>query len=375
MDRTAFAAFADRVAALLGAQLDGAQWRTEPDDTYRTGTVRLISDAGPGIRLTPHGDRIAARGVLPGDRRGPSAPEISVAARSAEHVAAHIRRRLMPKYEAALLQVREELAEREAEQAARSAAVACLARSLGAERRCEDFTADVHVSPGHRYERSTTVSRNRDWSPGQVCVRAGVAAYGESVSLHLTQLTPEQAGQVCALVRRISPCPSAALRRPGRARTSARPHPRIKEVRHGPAPPEASCRPAPADQPDDARRCPSRLVRRRLEGGGRLPAAPVRHAQRRSDGRPCRRRNRHHAWYRLRRVGRPGAQGRLVRRRPRAAPGDGRRRMDRPRLHRAGHVLPAPRPGRPRSVREGRGHGQALFGQPWRPALSIGRDR
>lgn len=207
MDRTAFAVFADQVAALLGIQLDGAQWRTEPDDRYRTGTVRLVSDAGPGIRLTPHGDHITVQGVLPEDRgpAGPSAPEIGVAARSAEHVAGHIRRRLMPKYEAALAQVREDLAERDAERTARTAAVERVARSLGAKQVSEDFTADVHVAPSHRGERSTTVRRIRH---REVTVRAeiaahGEAAHGESVSLHLPQLAPEQAEQV--LVRRLSP--------------------------------------------------------------------------------------------------------------------------------------------------------------------------
>jgi hypothetical protein len=96
VEPTDFAELADRVAALMDTM--GTRWRTEPWPGWPD-AVRLVSDAADEIALIPDGRSITARGFPPHPRdigRGPSAPEITMAAVSPEYVHGHIRRRLMP---------------------------------------------------------------------------------------------------------------------------------------------------------------------------------------------------------------------------------------------------------------------------------------
>jgi hypothetical protein len=127
-----------------------------------------------------------------------------MAAVSAEYVQGHIRRRLMPAYEAARTQWDQLTARVKAERASRGAVVEQIAYALGAGRIEDDLHADVRVVPGGRRPGTTTVSRHRH---GQhpVTVRADVSRDGEGVDLTVTDLTGDQAAKICALIHHLSP--------------------------------------------------------------------------------------------------------------------------------------------------------------------------
>jgi hypothetical protein len=204
VETAAFAELADRVAALMDTM--STRWHTEPWTGWPD-AVRLVSDAGDEIALIPDGRSITARGFPPHPRdigHGPSAPEITMAALSPAYVHGHIRRRLMPSYETARAQWDQLTTRVRAEQASRGAVAEQIAYALGAGRIDDDLHADVRVVPEQRRTDTTTVSRHRH---GQhpVTVRADVGRDGEGVDLTVTDLTGDQAAEICALIHRLSP--------------------------------------------------------------------------------------------------------------------------------------------------------------------------
>lgn len=197
MQRTAMAELAEAVAALMDTT--DTSWHTEPTRAWQN-AVFIVSDHGHEIALIPQGRSITARGFLPREpniRFGPSSPDITMTARSAQYIHRHISRRLMPRYEAALTEWRRLAAETLTEQAGRASVAAQIAYALGAHRITPDWAADVHVTEQAGHVQRTTVRRGND-------VRADVGKNGATVDLTVKDLTGDQAAAVCELVHRLT---------------------------------------------------------------------------------------------------------------------------------------------------------------------------
>ncbi|WP_427168770.1 hypothetical protein ACQF4J_46920 (plasmid) [Streptomyces sp. C1-1] len=124
-----FDAFADDVARELGTHC-----RTADLTDYHRGLGRLIVDGdGRALRLTQpddrHPDRLKIHAALP-DETKMIAPSIGVTARSAQHVAREITRRLYPLHAEAAQQAAELTARQQAEESCRRAVAEAVAGAL-----------------------------------------------------------------------------------------------------------------------------------------------------------------------------------------------------------------------------------------------------
>jgi hypothetical protein len=181
--------FARAVAAELGPQ-----WAPRPADW--PGHYQLTDGRGARLVLLPG----LVRGLLPAAnshrvRYGPSSPQIGVTHRDPVHVARHIRRRLLPQYEAARAQHQALVGAERAERRARARVAQGLAETL------ETPAATVVVVPDSPRSGQTTV-RCAYINGGSV--EAVVEGGGAGVSLDLPGLTADQANAVAGMVRNLN---------------------------------------------------------------------------------------------------------------------------------------------------------------------------
>ncbi|MEH0433906.1 hypothetical protein QBB34_47945 [Streptomyces stelliscabiei] len=133
-----FDAFADEVARELGTHC-----RTAELTDYHRGLGRLIVDGdGRALRLSQpddrHPDRLKIHAALP-DETKMIAPSIGVTARSAQHVAREITRRLYPLHAEAAQQAAELTARQKAEESGRRTVAEAVAGALPGARVEEQF--------------------------------------------------------------------------------------------------------------------------------------------------------------------------------------------------------------------------------------------
>ncbi|MEU3907958.1 hypothetical protein AB0F20_29810 [Streptomyces goshikiensis] len=184
--------FARAVAAELGPQ-----WSPHPAPW--PGLYQLEDGRGGRLVLL----RGAVRAVLPetaGPRlhSRPRSPEIGVMPRSAAYVAGHIRRRLLPRYQAARDQQQELFSEQRAEQRERARVAQHLARTLAPS------ASHTSVLPDTPYRDHTTVTAQQEKG---INVRSVVTAAGSEISLKLSGLNPEQAAAIAELVAAMGQLP------------------------------------------------------------------------------------------------------------------------------------------------------------------------
>jgi len=167
--------------------------RAEPHPKH-TNTVRIIDDEGRGILIRSHRpDRLMVTASLPEAARDFPAvriPTISVSLRGGpQHLANHIRRRLLPLHTEALAQLNELITRRDAEQAAREKVTTRLAEALPG-------AFATRIAPECRTITTITFEGHPTLGFLTPLATAEVKRYGESVSLSLTRLTPDEAEAV-----------------------------------------------------------------------------------------------------------------------------------------------------------------------------------
>ncbi|MER6913969.1 hypothetical protein ABT354_20040 [Streptomyces sp. NPDC000594] len=188
---TAGLQFASAVASDLGPQ-----WSPEPSATH-PGRYQLTDGGGSHLVLLPG----AVRAILPevhdtySLKRRPSSPEIGVTPHSPAHVAQHIARRLLPKYETARARLAELVAARDSERRGRAESARRLAYTLS------PVAGRATISPDTPMRGQTSVSLALAPSPW---VAAVIDAGGASVTLSISGLSTDEAVRVAELVRSMS---------------------------------------------------------------------------------------------------------------------------------------------------------------------------
>ncbi|MFI5808695.1 hypothetical protein [Streptomyces sp. NPDC051561] len=195
---------ARRAAALLGRG-----WQAAPEDQAAwPGAVLLTAPRRGGdpyrIRLTGEGARIMAYGQM--DRSADhwllysaDSPQITITAdlpsrRIPYHLASHLRRRMLPLYDAALTELADDRARYARERDTRDAVAEHL----------RDMLPGAHVSESYQDRDRVTVT-SHSYGNGQPRISATVAHDGESVRMELDYLTPDQAEAVCRALLRVDP--------------------------------------------------------------------------------------------------------------------------------------------------------------------------
>ncbi|MFF9690426.1 hypothetical protein [Streptomyces sp. NPDC014623] len=197
MQESAFPRLASQVAELMSTM--GGTWGSRPATGWAA-AAHLVRDDGLRLVLILNGRSVTARGVWPygpQPRFGPPAPEITMAATSAQYVSGHIQRRLLARYEEVFAQWVEGAAAAEAERSARRASAAEIAAALA---RIPDGHTWTEVQDTHR---STLIRR---LGP-RVNVRTKVGPAGEEVELSVSGLTGSAAAELCARIAQLTSRP------------------------------------------------------------------------------------------------------------------------------------------------------------------------
>ncbi|MFB8026897.1 MULTISPECIES: hypothetical protein [unclassified Streptomyces] len=198
MQESDFPRLVGQVAELMST-MEGT-WDSRPATGW-TAAAHLVRDDGLQLVLILNGRSVTARGVWPHGPRppyGPPAPEITMAATSAQYVSGHIKRRLLARLEEVFAQWIQGAAAAEAERSARGASSARIAAALARipGRRIWTEAQDAH--------RSTLVRR---LGP-RVNVRAKVGPAGEEVELAVSGLTGSAAAELCAFLAQLTRRPA-----------------------------------------------------------------------------------------------------------------------------------------------------------------------
>lgn len=181
-------------------------WDSRPAKGW-TAAAHLVRDDGLRLALILNGRSVTARGVRPHGPQlpyGPPAPEITMAATSAQYVSSHIQRRLLARLEEVFAQWIQGAAAAEAERSARSASAARIAAAL------------ARIPGGHTWTEAQDAHRStliRRLGP-RVNVRTKVGPAGEEVELSVSGLTGSTAAELCSFLAQLT-------RRPAISDTSA----------------------------------------------------------------------------------------------------------------------------------------------------------
>ncbi|MCX5206101.1 hypothetical protein OG897_32405 [Streptomyces sp. NBC_00237] len=191
---------ARRTAALLGVG-----WNAAPDPHWPR--AALLTAPRPGgdpyqVRISDEDGRLVVYGLFDnhGDNRlnDFTTPQISVTAdmparQIPRHLVSHLRRRFLPDYDTALAQAAESLARYQEQDTGRDAVV----------HRLQEAMPGAWTSTVSGRDRPTVHTPYQ--GPGEIGITATVRHDGARVGLELSNLTPEQAEDIC---RQLAPTQS-----------------------------------------------------------------------------------------------------------------------------------------------------------------------